>query len=61
MHRLSRRQYLASTAAAGMLGADSFAVDFEPARPGDATDGSHGLITEAGKSFHVRLQNTRAR
>ena len=81
MRYLSRRQFLASTAAAGMLGAGpSLLFSSRPAlampttiragtrvievngRPATVfgltqPDGSHGLITEAGKSFRVRLQN----
>jgi len=82
MHHLSRRQFLASTAAAGMLGAvPSLLISGPPAlamptttiraatrvievnkRPATVfgltqPDGSHSLITEAGKSFRVRLEN----
>lgn len=79
---LSRRQFLASTAAAGVLGAvPSLLISGRPALAMPATtirvgtrvievngrpatvfgltqpDGSHGVITEAGKSFRVRLEN----
>lgn len=82
MGYLSRRQFLASTAAAGVLGAiPSLLISGRPAlampattirvgtrvievngRPATAfglmqPDGSHGVITEAGKSFRVRLEN----
>jgi len=82
MHNPSRRQFLASTAAAGMLGAvPSLLISARPAmamptttiragtrvievngRPATVLgltqpDGSHGLITEAGKRFRIRLEN----
>lgn len=82
MGYLSRRQFLASTAAAGMLSAvPSLLISGRPAlamptttirvgtrvlevngRPATVfgltqPDGSHGLITEAEKSFRVRLEN----
>ena len=82
MGYLSRRHFLASTAAAGMLGAvPSLLISGQPAlamptttirvgtrvievngRPATVfgltqPDGSHGLITEAKKSFRVRLEN----
>ena len=78
MRYLSRCKFLASTAAAGMLGAGPsgrpalamptttiragtrvIEVNGRPAMVFGLTqpDGSHGLITEAGKSFRVRLQN----
>ena len=82
MHHLSRRQFLASTAAAGMLGGvPSLLISGRPAlampttniragtrvievngRPATVfglkqPNGSHGLITETGKTFRVRLEN----
>jgi FtsP/CotA-like multicopper oxidase with cupredoxin domain len=82
MRFLSRRQFLASTAAAGVLGAvpsllisglPALAMPITTIRAGTRVievngrpatvfgltqpDGSHGLITEAGKSFQVRLEN----
>jgi FtsP/CotA-like multicopper oxidase with cupredoxin domain len=82
MEYLSRRRFLASTAAAGLLGAaPPLAISGRPARAMPSTtirvgtrvievngrpatvfgltqpDGSHGLITEAGQSFRVRLEN----
>ena len=82
MRYLSRRQFLASTAAVSVLGAVPSLL--APGRPAFATpattiragtrvievngrpatvfgltqpDGSHGLITEAGQRFRVRLEN----
>jgi FtsP/CotA-like multicopper oxidase with cupredoxin domain len=82
MRYLSRRQFLASSAAASVLGAvPSLLISGLPALAMPTTtiragtrvievsgrpatifglmqpDGSHGLITEAGKSFRARLEN----
>jgi len=82
MRHLSRRQFLASVAAAGAAGAlPALLTPGRPARAASATtirvgtrvievngrpatvfgltrpDGGHGLITEAGRQFRVRLEN----
>ena len=82
MHYVSRRQFLASTAAIGALGAvPSLLIPTRPARAAAAAtirvdtrvievngraatvfgltqpDGTHGLVTEVGQRFRVRLEN----
>jgi FtsP/CotA-like multicopper oxidase with cupredoxin domain len=82
MRYLSRRQFLASTAASGVLGASlPLLGPSRPARAAAATtirvdtrvievkgraatvfgltqpDGTHGLVTEVGQRFRVRLEN----
>ncbi|TIS72619.1 MAG: twin-arginine translocation signal domain-containing protein, partial [Mesorhizobium sp.] len=82
MQQISRRQFLASTAAAGVAGAASSLTGFPGiARAATATiiraesrvidvagraatvfglvqqDGTHGLVSQAGEDFNVRLEN----
>lgn len=81
MHHVSRRQFLASTAGIGALGAVPSLLITRPARAAAVAtirvgtrvievkgraatvfgltqpDGTHGLITEVGQQFRVRLEN----